>query len=331
MGRYGAEEKERLAGLKLPDTQATRSAMREYMGRAGFSHGEFGERVNYSQATVKAFLNGSYETISGSDAHFREAVWDYMRRYPIAPTVRSEGFLYPTKNVSILSSNFEAVVEHSEVALAYGPPGTQKTFTLEHLIAARNRAKQCDVFYVYAAFEMTPLSLAREIAREVGIYAGTRSKDRCVQNVIDWLRRQPKPPALVIDEAQHLTIGALETVRQIHDRGGCGVLLAGSHDLYEKFLKARTHLEQWLSRIDYKEPLPGLLENEVREIAARELGNGHPAKLTEKQVQMLVSASRVDDVFARGADGRLAPQKYLSVRRLVKTLRQLKAAKEKAN
>ena len=222
-------------------------------------------------------------------------------------------------------------MEQGEVALLYGAPGTQKTFMLEHMIAERNRAKKNDVFYVYAAFEMTPLSMARAIAREAGIYAGTRSKDRCVQNVIDWLRRQAQPPGIVIDEAQHLTIGALETVRQIHDRGGCGVLLAGSHDLYEKFLKARTHLEQWLSRIDYKEPLPGLLEDEVREIAARELGNGQPAKISEKQMQLLLSASRVDDIFARGNDGRLAPQKYLSVRRLVKTLRQLKAAKEKAN
>ena len=75
-----------------------------------------------------------------------------------------------------------------------------------------------------------------------------------IKNIIDNFARREKPPAVVVDEAQHLTISALEAVRELYDRAGCGIVLAGSHDLFEKFLKSRAQLEQWLAGRIY-EPL----------------------------------------------------------------------------
>jgi DNA transposition AAA+ family ATPase len=327
-----AAEKERLHGLDLPATKETLDSIRDYMAHADMSAEELAERIGYARSTFNHFLHGTYVPhVAASDKGLRAAAWEYMRRYPIGPRVKSRGRLFETKNVMIMREYFEAAIERGEICLIYGPPGTQKTFTLEHLVAERNRTKKNDALYIYASVHMTPHALMKRLGREAGVRIGYVSREKVAANMIDALTSRERPPAIIVDEAQHLSVASLETVRELHDRSGCGLVLAGSHDLFDKFLRSRAQLEQWLSRIDHKEPLPGLLEDEVRDIAARELGNGQPAKLTEKQIQTLIQASRVDDVFARGADGRPLPQKYLSVRRLVKVLAQAKSAKEKLN
>ena len=63
-----------------------------------------------------------------------------------------------------------------------------------------------------------------------------------------------------------------------------------------------------------------MLEGEVLEIAARELGNGQPAKLTEKQQSVLLKGCRVEDIYVHGPDGKPAKRDYYSVRRLVKII-----------
>ncbi|MCL5743187.1 MAG: AAA family ATPase, partial [Acidobacteria bacterium] len=140
--------------------------------------------------------------------------------------------------------------------------------------------------------------------------------------------RMERPPVVVMDEAQHLDVHCLEILRELHDRSGCGLVLAGSHNLFENFLRGRQQLEQWLSRIDHKDPLPGLLEDEVAQIATRELSNGQPANLSAKKLKEIVAACRVEDIFGRDAAGKRAAREYLSVRRLVKFLAQVKEAKQ---
>jgi DNA transposition AAA+ family ATPase len=321
--------RERLRDLDLPSTREVIDQTRAYAARADLTVLEFADRIGYARSSLNLFLQGKYDQVASNDLAIRAALCDFMQRNPLSPRVKASGRLFETENVRIMRRYFTAAVERGEIALIYGPPGTQKSFTLCHLIAERNLQKKNDAVYVYASDNMTPMALIKRIGREAGAVIGARERDRCIKNLLDALGRQGQTPALIIDEAQHLPVSALELIRELHDRSGCGVVLAGSHDLFEKFMKSRAQLEQWLSRIDHKEPLPGLLEEEAREIAARELGNGHPAKLSDKQIQAFISASRVDDVFARGTDGRLAPRKYLSVRRLVKVLAQVKAAKER--
>jgi len=327
----GLAKNEHLRDLDLPSTQEVIEETKAYAALADLTHAELAERTGYALSSMNFFLQGCYDKVAGNDLAIRAALCNFMRRNPIGPRVSVRGRLFETKNVRIMRDYFTAAVEQGEIALIYGPPGTQKTFTLEHLVAERNRAKKNDAVYVYASIDMTATALLKRIGREAGSLIGGSVRERIMRNLLDVLMRGERPSAIVIDEAQHLGVACLEVARELHDRAGCGLVLAGSHDLYEKFLKSRTQLEQWLSRIDHKEPLPGLLEDEVREIAAQEMGNGQPAKLSAKQVQMLVAAARVDDIFARDANGRLAPAKYLSVRRLVKVLAQTKAAKEKAN
>ncbi len=320
-----AEQRGYLATTKVPGTRETVVALREYMGLADLSYAEMAERVGYSRPAIAHFLGGDYAKLASTDKNLRVALWDYMHRNPVGPRVCVNGRLFETENFRRIREYFTAAVESGEVALLYGPPGTQKTFVLEHLIAARNLERKHDALYVYASQGITPLALLKRIGRETGVHIGWQVREHLISNLLAHFKTRPSPPAIVIDEAQHLPVNSLEILRELHDRAGCGLVLAGSHNLYENFLRGRQYLEQWLSRIDHKEPLPGLRPEEVREIAARELGNGQPALISERKAKLLVEACRVEDIFARGLDGKPKPVKYLSVRRLVKTIAQLKA------
>ena len=306
-----------------PSSSEVREAAVDYMGRADMTHSEMGQRIGYGKSSVDLWMQGRYP--SGTDAYIRAAIWDYMERHRLTPRASAKGRLFETENYRQIRRLFERATEHGELVLLYGPPGTQKSFTLEHLICAQNRDKKQNAVYVYASAQMRPTVLLKRIGRELGVPIGRSLREPVLNNILAALGQCERPPAIVVDEAQHLDVACLETLRELHDRSGCGLVLAGSHNLYLCFTRPerRAHLEQWLSRIDHRDQLPGLQRDELREIAAHELGNGHPAKLSEKFVNELAKQCRVEDIFS-GENSR----SYLSVRRLVKLLAQYKAKKE---
>jgi DNA transposition AAA+ family ATPase len=194
---------------------------------------------------------------------------------------------------------------------------------LDHLICQLHREKKQLAGYVYASADMRPLPLLKRIGRALGVPVRAQTKERLVNTIVTSFARMEQVPAIVIDEAQHLDVTCLEIVRELHDLSGCGIVLAGSHMLLQGFMRAdrKGHLEQLLSRIDHRDELPGLREDEVRKIAEREWGK----KLGEKFIGKLVEQCRVEDIFASKE-----MRSYLSVRRLVKAIAQYKSEKEEA-
>ncbi len=317
------EAEQRIGDRKFGRYGAVIERVRDYMDRADLSAQEMADRIGRGRSTINIFVQGRYKQI-GDWRYLAARLLDYIERNPNEARRHAPGRLFHTENYRRIRKYFLRGADHGEVCLLYGPPGTQKTFVLEQLIIERNLAGKNDAFYAYASAEMAPGALLKRIGREASALIKVRGVEKLMANLLVRISRMSKPPVLVVDEAQHLDIQCLELLRELHDRSGCGLVLAGSHNLLDNFLRGRAQLEQWLSRIDHKDPLPGLLEEEVEKIAARELGNGQPAELSKRKVEKIVSACRVDDVFARDAAGKVAPRKYLSVRRLVKFMAQVK-------
>ncbi len=292
------QEKSRLAAISAPDSETVKSALRKYLALTNLSIPQFATEIGRAHSTIQIWIAGHQR---GDDSLLCRKVWDYIERHPVDPMDElrraHSGQLFETENCRIIRRYVEAACEQGEICLIYGPPGTQKTFVLSHLVMERNRARKNDAIYVYASEAMRPIALLKRIAKGIGVYSAVQSVEMLTGAIVRELRRRTCTPAIIIDEAQHLNITALEILRELHD-----------------------------SRIDHKDPLPGLVEDEVRNIAARELGNGHPAQLNDKQLKAILDSCSVDDIFSRGEDGRVTPRKYLSVRRLVKVLAQLKTS-----
>lgn len=74
---------------------------------------------------------------------------------------------------------------------------------------------------------------------------------------------------IIIDEAQHLTLHALETLRCIIDETGCGMVLAGNKHIYDRmFGRGEAQFAQLFSRVGIRRHLQGPSIEDVRLIFA---------------------------------------------------------------
>lgn len=236
--------------------------------------------------------------------------------------------LLPTKSYRVLKERLEEAMDGIN-AIVYGPPSTEKSFVLEAL-CRKFRAARREVIYVYCGPRCTLTQLYRTIAAAAGIEVRSHHRWGCRYAVLTYLQSRPEPPAIVLDEAQHLDVDALEGVRELHDltprddRRGCGIILAGSHRLLQEFLSPsrRPRLEQMLSRFPYRVQLQGMTKEEILTLAAKAFGNGKPAVLSEAQKNALLERCAVDDPYHLGPDGKPEARKYYSSRRLIEYVRQ---------
>ena len=239
--------------------------------------------------------------------------------------------LLHTKSYRILLERLTEAVDEGVNAIVYGPPATEKSYVLENLAAQFNAAGR-PVVYVYCGPRCTETHLWRSIAEAADIPVRSSLRWACRHAVLRAMRDRAKLPAIVLDEAQHLDVDALEGVRQLHDltrredRRGCGIILAGSHRLLQEFLQPqrRARLEQVLSRFPHCIQLAGMTKDEILLLAAKAFGNGKPAKLSEAQQKALLERCTVEDLYYIGEDGKPSPRSYYSSRRLVDYVRQQK-------
>ncbi len=123
---------------------------------------------------------------------------------------------------------------------------------------------------------------------------------------------------MVFDEAQHLSIACLETLRELLDQPlHCGLLFTGTHELEAIFTRQALELELWRSRFHAGQALPGISEEEAATIVRSELG----LELSQRKIQKLISKSRTD--LRNGGQ-----HSYVSARRLFWVIRELQAVEK---
>jgi DNA transposition AAA+ family ATPase len=342
MSRLPLSEMHRLRAVEHPGCDVVRAKVTEFMARRGISAPEMARLCGVGGSTLQMYLRGDYEKFSGSPStEFMDAkLWVYlMENWPRDSAPPSED-LVETKGYRKIRECIEEAVEHGAISLIYGPPSSEKSYVAENIAAQWRAAGRRDLLRIICNPGASPLWLLKDIAREAEVWTrGTCCRPIAEALVGDFLSR-PRPPAIIVDEAQHLDMRCLETLRiLLHEstrRGnskGCGLVLMGSHNLYARFrsIAARYSQEQMLSRLSYRVQLEGMTEDEAIEIAARALGEGgRRAKISPEQREKLLSKCRVLDPYAtdaegnrlRGPKGEPVVRTYYSSRRLLEYIRQ---------
>ena len=118
-----------------------------------------------------------------------------------------------------------------KIALVYGEFGLGKSETIQWWAFKNNSV------YVRANQGMTTRWLLSEIAEELGVkdelYGHTQQRFLLVEN---YLKQFPK--TIIIDEADYLIEkNSIETLRDLHDRTGCPLVLVGMSNLDVKLRK----------------------------------------------------------------------------------------------
>lgn len=307
-----------------------RTRIKDYLARTGMTTADLAIRAGYAPGTVLKYLSDNYHLVSGTTRTLVAALDHFMALHPIEAPTQVHGDLYETDNAKAIRDTFQKLLPHPVAYMIYAPPGSQKSFVLQHEVARLNlhevgkHGHNHRAYYVYARQNIRP----RDIVRRVAIACGSRatgSIDTMLANLrFDF---QGRRVLLIIDEAQHLSLDCFEVLRELLDQPPYfSLLLSGSHDLKAFFDRFSATLEQWNSRIIAKVLLPGLKRDEARGIVLREIGHilaGREHLEECKVIDALIDAATVQDAYA-------GKQKYINIRTLSNSLDQIKARAPKA-
>jgi DNA transposition AAA+ family ATPase len=316
------QAKQELLKANLPQSNAARAAVQDYLLRADLS----------VPTSPRASIIPTRPSRSSSPAHtprspaptsniIRSPPPSWTRTRSSAPD-EVQGKLYETSNVKLLRKCFTETLGKSCITVVEGDPATQKTFTLKWLIAEHNRREISKnghgtrAFYVRSRIGIRPTDMLKRMAQAAGVISHRRGADQVLRNLRFDLRGRKS--MFCVDEAQGLETETLETIREVHDELGCGLLLAGSHEFGKRLDFNAISLEQWNSRIHRRVKLPGLSRDEAEEIVRAEMG----AKIPRAFVEEAIKGALADHLRAKDADSR----KYVSIRRLMNALRDSKEA-----
>ncbi|MEZ2347403.1 AAA family ATPase [Terriglobus sp. RCC_193] len=312
------EELKQSLESSLPKSMTTRQKLVAYKEHGNLTWDQVAMLCGRGRVSVERFSKDKYEQTADSDLLIRRDLETMFERYPLAITQATRGELYQTENVATLRKWFSFCHANSAMALIYGPPGSQKTFVTRRMVEDFNAAHlQLDdnerAFYIRSSARMGPRELLRRICFTTGAPGGMTTAS-CLNGLRLALR--PHRVLLAVDEAQLLSLDALEALRELHDPETglrVGVLLMGSHRLATILNQQAPILEQLNSRIEANVELSGVSAASAMSIVQAEMPN-----LSQRQRQALVDHSSVPDIYRHGTP-------YINVRRLFKAMNSTRA------
>jgi type II secretory pathway predicted ATPase ExeA len=302
-----------------------RGALTDYLQRTGASVDDFARRIGFAPNTLRLFLSDKYHVRLAESSHrIYCAITSFIAANPIRPAAQPFGLLYETANMRAIRQTFEALLRRPVAYMIYAPPGSQKSFVLEHLVAELNQREMAAggnrrAFYVYGRVKASPSQVMKQVAIACGV-SSTGDGLRIMQNLSFEFRE--RRVLLVVDEAQHLSLDCFEALRELLDRPPhFSLLFSGSHDLKAIFDRWSATLEQWNSRMVDKIRLPGIDRQEAEAIVEREIGDWLRSLPNDsaraQKIDHLINGAISEDAFDKR-------RRYINVRTLSNALDQVK-------
>jgi len=198
----------------------------------------------------------------------------------------------PFENTERIYRECIEAAENRDFRMLIAPAGSSKSFTLKKFHnESYSKGFGRSIFYV-ALIGLSRAGFARSLARAVGV-SPEGNADEVIVSVIDTL--QNNPALLIVDEANYLSVDFLNLLRQITDSAQCGLVLAGTEELFHT-LSGKPHLRALHNRIVSYEELSGELSDEELAMAMAKVF-GEPVsdavfravtEVTRKNIRMLI-------------------------------------------
>lgn len=239
-------------------TGEIRECLKDFISSSGKTQAATARELGVSEALLSQFLSGTYK---GNLNDLTEKVKLYVEseakksKPPCLPgfteTTTVKGIWYAIKYAHI----------HGDIALIYGEAGRGKSETLKEYTRKNDK-----VIYIEAD---TTISNAKSILEEIWEAMGNKNKEPeryLKKGIIEALK--DSGTLIIIDDAQHLTLKAMDIMRVIHENAKIGIVFSGNQHVYDRMLgREATQYAQLYSRIGIKKYVPAVVPIEdVKEI-----------------------------------------------------------------
>jgi DNA transposition AAA+ family ATPase len=232
----------------IPITSAdVRPSVDEAMARDGLSQTLVARESGLSAATISQYLAGTYKgSVAAVERKLAKWLTSRDRRTSLTATAIREAEFFEGPAAMKIMATLEYAQQAGDMASVIGAPGTGKTRTANEY-AARN--PNCWIATITPSSANVAMTLT-EICDVIGIHPENFRGARSMAQIIR-MRIRGTHGLLIVDEAQHLTLPAIEEIRSIHDATGIGIALLGSYAFQARVsherLQART--AQIMSRL----------------------------------------------------------------------------------
>lgn len=203
-----------------------RGAVVQAMLAARLTQSDLAREVGLSQSALSRWLRGDYK---GDNDAIRAllATWLQSRDAHAAQADEAEPVQWVETPTGLAIEKALAYARNrGKIALIYGGAGVGKTTAL-----TRFARETPNVWIATASPAVSSMAgMLRELCRVMGLNASGWKNSALSSDVA---RRLAGARSLVIvDEAQHLSVPALEQLRYIHDQAGAGLVLSGNERVF---------------------------------------------------------------------------------------------------
>ncbi len=221
----------------------TRQALSDFLKESGKSQRQIAKETGLSSSVISQFLKGIYP---GDNQEIAKTIEQYLAVGKERLNRILEPAFYPglDNTRKTLLCCYHSHLDNAMSAIT-GDAGAGKTTALKHYTEHNTGV----IFVTANACTTTATAVLGLICKQLGKQIPARRAalmDCLVETLMDTNR------LIIIDEADHLSLDALQAVRNLYDVPHCGIVFSGNDKFHRQMLSQRRgyEFEQIRTRID---------------------------------------------------------------------------------
>ncbi len=231
--------------------------IKDYIGRTGKTQTAVAKELGISGGALSSFMSGNYKTPHMIVPKIIDLV-DISERKQIS---LSDPAFVETSISKMVKNAIKYSHIRGKISVVYGDAGIGKTQAFRSYLRENSLAIGITISPTYA----TITGVNELLAEKQGVRERVARKN--TNEIISRLRGSGR--VILIDEAQHLTVRALNHIRCLADEAEIGVCLIGNEEVYSKLKgSGKADFAQLFSRIGMREPvsIQNITKDDVRNV-----------------------------------------------------------------
>lgn len=207
----------------MENYNSIRTEVQTYMGESGKSQKQIAREIAVSPAALSQFLDGIY---TGDNAGIADRLQGWLALEAKRNTKKEHSLMsLDVENTKTVLFVCEYAHTKNDITLIFGDAGAGKTTALEYY-----RDKNAGVIMITAnACTSSATAILKMLCNETGRNISGR-KDTIMNELVKYFKGTNR--LIIIDEADHLTLSALQAVRNLNDMAKVGIVLSGNNKIF---------------------------------------------------------------------------------------------------